>query len=56
MVPVNTLIIPAARKGEIEVLQELINQKADLNTKDEKGFTPLIIACYNISMLRRNYC
>ncbi|RZJ41800.1 MAG: ankyrin repeat domain-containing protein, partial [Chryseobacterium sp.] len=44
---INLLIIPAARKGEIEVLNELIHRNADLNFQDEKGYTPLIIACYN---------
>ena len=47
MILINQLMIPAARKGEIAVLQELIFQKADLNVRDEKGYTPLIIACYN---------
>src|SRR5471030_3148334 len=47
MIELNELVIPAARKGNLEVLQELITQKADLNKRDEKGYTPLIIACYN---------
>ena len=41
------LMIPAARLGEIEVLKDLINRKANVNAADEKGYTPLIIACYN---------
>jgi len=44
MIELNELIIPAARKGNLEVLQELISQKADVNKRDEKGYTPLIIA------------
>ncbi|KKX52175.1 hypothetical protein L950_0201355 [Sphingobacterium sp. IITKGP-BTPF85] len=41
------IIIHAARVGNIEVLEELIRQKADLNSRDDKGYSPLIIACYN---------
>ncbi|RZJ86735.1 MAG: ankyrin repeat domain-containing protein, partial [Chryseobacterium sp.] len=44
---INLLLIPAARKGELEVLSELIRRKADLNFTDENGYTPLIIAGYN---------
>lgn len=56
MIPINELVIPAARKGEIAVLQELIHQQADLNVKDEKGYTPLIIACHNYQPEAANYC
>jgi len=44
---INELIIPAARKGEIAVLQELFARNVDVNHRDLKGYTPLIIACYN---------
>lgn len=47
MTNTSQVIIHAARLGNIEVLQELIRQQADLNAQDEKGYTPLIIACYN---------
>ncbi len=47
MIPINELVIPAARKGDVAVLRELIRQNADLNVREEKGYTPLIIACYN---------
>jgi ankyrin repeat protein len=39
------VIIPAARQGETEVLKELIRRGANVNFRDEKGYTPLIIAC-----------
>ena len=41
------VIIHAARLGETAVLQELIDKHANVNATDEKGYTPLIIACYN---------
>jgi len=44
---IDQLIIPAARQGENEVIRELIKRGADINFRDEKGYTPLIIACYN---------
>jgi len=43
----NEVLIHAARKGEVAVMQELLEKNVDLNCKDEKGYTPLIIACYN---------
>ena len=47
MVNAVEVINHAARLGNIEVLEELVRQEADLNVQDEKGFSPLIIACYN---------
>lgn len=47
MTQTNQIIIHASRIGNLEVLQELIRQKVPLNLTDEKGYTPLIIACYN---------
>ncbi|WP_199119772.1 ankyrin repeat domain-containing protein [Pedobacter sp. ASV28] len=41
------MLIHAARIGNIAVLEELIKGDADLNQPDPKGYTPLIIACYN---------
>ncbi len=37
----------AARMGDTDTLRELIGQGADINVQDERGYTPLIIACYN---------
>lgn len=47
MTNTSQVIIHAARLGNVEVLEELIRQQANLNAQDEKGYTPLIIACYN---------
>lgn len=47
MIDINKLIIPAARVGDIQVLTELIAKKANVEIRDEKGYSPLIIACYN---------
>ena len=47
MTQTTQIIIHASRIGNIEVLQELIRLETDLNVRDEKGYTPLIIACYN---------
>ena len=44
---IHTAIIHAARIGEVPVLKELASQDTNFNFKDEKGYTPLIIACYN---------
>ncbi|PZQ96223.1 MAG: hypothetical protein DI539_30320, partial [Flavobacterium psychrophilum] len=41
------MLIHAARIGNIAVLEELIKGGANLNQQDPKGYTPLIIACYN---------
>jgi len=40
-------LINAARTGDTETLKKMIKEGIDLNQKDEKGYTPLIIACYN---------
>ena len=40
-------LINAARQGDLGALRELIAGGADVNVQDEKGYTPLIIACYN---------
>ena len=47
MIDINKLIIPASRVGDIPVLTELIVKHVNVETRDEKGYTPLIIACYN---------
>jgi ankyrin repeat protein len=43
----NEVLIHAARKGDVPVMEELLQRGVDLNCKDAKGYTPLIIACYN---------
>ncbi|RZJ60691.1 MAG: ankyrin repeat domain-containing protein, partial [Flavobacterium sp.] len=40
-------LFSAARQGNVPVLKEIFRIKEDLNVKDDKGFTPLIIAAYN---------
>ena len=47
MIQNSEVMIHAARLGNIEVLRELISQHTDVNTRDSKGYTALIIACYN---------
>lgn len=37
----------AARTGDLPMLKEIIAAKFDLNTRDEKGFTALILAAYH---------
>ncbi|MGB4398466.1 MAG: ankyrin repeat domain-containing protein, partial [Daejeonella sp.] len=41
------VIIHAARQGRADVLEEIIKTGASLDVRDDKGYTPLIIACYN---------
>lgn len=40
-------LIDAARSGDIENINRLVVAGAQLNVKDQKGYTPLIIATYN---------
>ena len=37
----------AVNKGDIETLQQFVNNKFDVDTKDEDGWTALILACYS---------
>jgi ankyrin repeat protein len=39
----------AARANDVKLAQTLIEQKVDINQKDERGFTALILATYNQS-------
>lgn len=40
-------VFDAARTGNLDRMQELINLKSDtINTINQNGFTPLILACY----------
>ena len=34
----------AAQNGHLSVVEYLVNQKADLNAKNNKGYTPLSLA------------
>lgn len=42
-----TYFFDAAREGRIDMLQEFITAGYDLNTRDGKGYTALILAAYN---------
>jgi len=39
----------AARTNDVKLAQTLIDQKVDINRKDERGYTALILATYNQS-------
>ena len=39
----------AARTNNVKLAQALIDQKVDVNQKDDRGYTPLILATYNQS-------
>jgi uncharacterized protein len=39
----------AARTNDVKLAQSLIEQKVDINQKDERGYTALILATYNQS-------
>ncbi|WP_369750915.1 ankyrin repeat domain-containing protein [Pontibacter sp. BAB1700] len=41
-----TDLIGAARAGDVAVIREHLQSKADVNAADQRGFTPLIIAVY----------
>jgi ankyrin repeat protein len=43
----DNVTLHAARLGNKEVLKELIDKKVDINIQDDRGYTPLILACYN---------
>jgi ankyrin repeat protein len=47
MDPITSALIHASRTGDLPLLQEIIDQKPDLEVRDDKGYTPLIIASYN---------
>jgi uncharacterized protein len=47
MDPITSALIHASRTGDLPLLQEIIDQKTDLEVRDDKGYTPLIIASYN---------
>lgn len=40
------LFFDAARKGDIEYLSYMINNGQEINIQDGRGFTLLILACY----------
>ena len=39
----------AARTNNVKLAEELIDKKVDINQKDDRGYTPLILATYNQS-------
>jgi len=47
MSTIENAVFDAARTGDRELLTELINKGADINARDPRGFTPLIVASYN---------
>jgi len=49
-----TPLFAAARNGSVDILTELLNNKAKVNVADETGLTPLMVAAYegNIRVLK----
>lgn len=43
------LLFDAARKGDVEYLKQVISEGADINSKDARGYTPLISLLYSKS-------
>ncbi|MGQ0698025.1 MAG: ankyrin repeat domain-containing protein [Panacagrimonas sp.] len=43
----DTYLFDAAREGRVEMLQEFVASAYDLDTRDEKGYTALILAAYH---------
>lgn len=37
----------ACQKGETKTVQCLLENRADVNLRDENGYTPLFVACKN---------
>jgi ankyrin repeat protein len=44
---IRSYFFDAARIGNVAMLEEIIASKYDLNTRDEKGYTALILAAYH---------
>jgi len=44
---ITSALIHASRTGDLPLLQEIIELNTKLEVRDDKGYTPLIIACYN---------
>ena len=40
-------LFTAARSGQLEEIKNLLASGADINQKNEKGYSPLMLACYN---------
>jgi ankyrin repeat protein len=40
-------LFTAARTNDVKLVQALIDNRADIDQQDEKGYTPLILATYN---------
>lgn len=41
---INSTLILECRKGNIQGVENCLRQKADINTMDQNGFTPLMVA------------
>ena len=48
----NNEMIEAARKGNLEQVKYLLEQGADIETKDNEGYTALILQCFNTILLK----
>ncbi|MET4141745.1 ankyrin repeat domain-containing protein [Pedobacter sp. UYP1] len=44
---ITAALIHSSRIGDLPLLKEIIGLKTNLDVKDDKGYTPLIIDCYN---------
>jgi ankyrin repeat protein len=47
MSQVDTDLLDASKIGDLEKMKRAIENEADVNAKDEYGWTPLHWACYN---------
>lgn len=43
----NTRLLEASARGMLEIAEDALEEKADINTKNEYGWTPLILAAWN---------
>ena len=47
MVEAERLLLEAARAGEVEIIEGLVRAGTSAETRDDRGFTPLILAAYH---------
>ena len=48
----NNELIENARDGNLEQVETLVEQGADIETKDNEGYTALILQCFNTILLK----